>query len=383
MRRVGVFAGSRADLWPLVPVLEAAAAEPALEPVLVAGGTVGPRELGEVGARPGVGDLEVVKVPAPAPDDSAVALVAAAARGATALAETLAERPVEMLCLLGDRYETLAAAWAATVLRVPIVHLHGGELTAGAIDDPMRHAITKLAHLHCCAHEVYAARVRRMGEEAWRVHVTGAPGLDRLSADAARTTLEAICEDLGVPLHRPAVLCTYHPTTAHPEVGVAEVEAILDALAEVPTVLITAPGADPGAHVLTERMQQWCARRSGAVLVPSLGARYPAALAGVDVVVGNSSSGIIEAPTLGTPTVNVGARQAGRVRAASVIDVPGDADRVRAAIAAALSPDARVRAAGAMNPYGDGRAGPRVARVMAQAPLDRLIPKGFAEEADA
>ena len=298
-RTVAMFAGSRADLWPLVPVLEACAAADDLEPVLLAGGTLTEAELAEVTARDPLGALAVVAVGGRPASGDAVDLVAAAGRGAAGVAAWLADgagsatgaarRPAaHLLCVLGDRYETLAAALAGTVVGVPLVHLHGGEVTLGSTDDGLRHAITKLAHLHCCATTTYAARVRSLGEEDWRVHVTGAPGLDRLRADASVASLEAVTDELGVPLRRPVALCTYHPPTACPARSLPDLEALLDALGEVPTVIVTAPGADPGAMEIERRLRAWCAARPGAVFVPALGGRYAAVLGGVDVVVGNS-----------------------------------------------------------------------------------------------
>lgn len=385
-----MFAGSRADLWPLVPVLEALAAADDLEPVLLAGGTLTEAELAEVTARDPLGGLAVATVGGRPASGDAADLVAAAGQGAAGVAAWLAggagsatggprSPAAHLLCVLGDRYETLAAAWAATVVGVPIVHLHGGEVTLGSTDDALRHAITKLAHLHCCATAGYATRVRSLGEEDWRVHVTGAPGLDRLRADAAATSLEAVAAGLGVPLRRPVALCTYHPPTACATRSLPDLEALLSALGEVPTVIVTAPGADPGAAEIERRLRAWCAARPGAVFVPALGARYASVLGGVDVVVGNSSSGIVEAPTLGVPTVNVGDRQKGRVRAASVLDVPGDPARIRRALQEALSPSFRDRARRVTNPYGDGRAAERIVEVMRAAPLGRLIPKGFVD----
>ncbi len=277
-----------------------------------------------------------------------------AAGALAAIGEALDRQHLQALLLVGDRYETLAAALAATIATVPVVHLHGGEETAGAIDNACRHAITKLAHLHLVSHPIYRARVIAMGEDPATVHVVGAPGTDNLHRGdvANRAELEAT---LGLPLTPPVVVVTVHPTTlaADPAADAAATFAAMDLVPA--TYVITGANTDPG-H---ERVEAEVARalgRPGRVVVPALGARrFWGLMRLADAVLGNSSAGLLEAPVAGVPTINVGERQAGRERAASVSDVPAEAPAIAAALRAALAARASVRPAPAALPSASQR----------------------------
>lgn len=362
-----------------MPVIDALLADGTAEMRLLVAGTHGSQGYGASDCPATVPAEIVVKLGAAVADHSEAELVGMAANCATEVARAIASWRPDLLVVLGDRYELLGVALAATVRRVPLAHLHGGETTVGAIDDGIRHALTKLSHLHFCATEEYAARVRSMGEELWRVHVTGGPGIDRLLPLVAAHTLDEVEAAVGRQIRRPFGLVTYHPPTARPEELGAELEAIVRGCEQLATVVVTAPGADPGADEVTARLKQWEEARPTAVtIVPSLGELYPIAMASADVVVGNSSSGIIEAPSLGVPVVNVGSRQEGRVRAANVVDVPGDASAVHAAIQQALVPGGRDRFR-AENPHGDGHAGRRIADMLITVPLGPLLDKHFVD----
>jgi len=247
--------------------------------------------------------------------------------------EALERHRPDGLLLVGDRFETAAAALAATVARVPIAHLHGGEETAGAIDNALRHAITKLAHLHLVSHEDHYRRVIAMGEDPATVHIVGAPALENLHRDdlPRREDLETY---LGIALAPPVVLVTLHPATlgGSPEV---EVAAMLDAMNRVPaTYVITLPNVDPGGMVIRRQLVA-----AGHKTVEALGERrYFGLMRVADAMLGNSSSGIIEAPALRLPAVNIGDRQQGRLRAGNVLDVPADASAIAAALTRALDP---------------------------------------------
>lgn len=368
-RTVAIFVGTRADLWPLRPVVEEVRSARGMEAVVLvsrADGRIGDHDL--VGLEPMERIGRVVKAATP------LALAGGDAEVTRDAASALAAVAPDLLVVLGDRHELLAVALAATLCGVPIAHLHGGEITEGAFDDAVRHAVTKLAHLHCAATEESAARIVSMGEEPWRVHVTGAPAL----AAVARAKPDPLTDFLGPGFQRPVALATYHPPTLTPDLAAAELEAILAALATVPSVIATAPGPDPGADAVADRLAEWASSRPGAVHVESLGERYAGILRAVDVVVGNSSSGLVEAPTAGIPVVNVGNRQRGRLRSAGVVDAPSPEDVVPA-LRRALSGDFRSIASGSLNPYGDERSAARVARVIAEAPLEELLCKRFVE----
>jgi UDP-hydrolysing UDP-N-acetyl-D-glucosamine 2-epimerase len=283
--------------------------------------------------------------------------------------------------VLGDRFEMLSAATAALPLRVPLAHIHGGEITEGALDDAVRHAMTKLSHLHFVATEEYAARVIGLGEEPWRVIVSGAPALDNLRVLQLmpRDELERTFE---LEAGRPFLLATWHPVTLQPEQGAAQLEALLDALqaSGLPAV-ITYPNADMGSAAIIERLRAFAAGRADVRLVRNLGTRaYFSAMAHAAAMIGNSSSGIIEAASFQLPVVNIGDRQRGRVRGINVIDCAPAVDAIGAALAEAISPSFRQALRGCRNPYGDGAAAARIVDTIASVPLDdRLLRKRFHE----
>ena len=271
--------------------------------------------------------------------------------------------PVDALVLVGDRFETAAAALAATVSGVPIVHLHGGEQTLGAFDDALRHATTKLAHLHLVSHPEHAARVVAMGEDPAMVHVVGAPGLDALTRSDLPDRA-ALAADLGVDLVAPVVIVTVHPATLDADPAGAA-KAVVAAMDRVPaTYIITQPNVDPGAADVAAALQ--AATRPGRVSVAALGERrYWGMLRIADAMLGNSSSGMTEGPAIGLPVVNVGDRQAGRVRFGPVIDVAADGDQVATALRRVLAPGFRESIPAPDPRLADGRAGERVALIIA------------------
>jgi UDP-hydrolysing UDP-N-acetyl-D-glucosamine 2-epimerase len=270
----------------------------------------------------------------------------------------------DALLLAGDRLETMAAAVAATLERVAIVHVHGGEQTAGAFDDALRHAITKLSHLHLVSHEEHARRVIRLGEDRATVHVVGAPGLDA-AARPDLPTREALSADLGIDLLPPVVLVTVHPETASSD-PVAVARAVVAAMDAVPaTYVISLPNSDPGADEV-RALLLGAAQAPGRVAVEALGERrYWGLLHLADAMVGNSSSALIEAPVVGLPAVDVGDRQGGRRHGPNVRHVPPDASAVRQALAEALQPGTRAAAIAGRPPLADGRAGVRIADILA------------------
>ena len=270
----------------------------------------------------------------------------------------------EALLLVGDRAETVAAAVSATLARVPVVHLHGGEETEGAIDNAFRHALTKLAALHFVAHESYAARIRQMGEPDDAIHVVGAPGLDNLSS-ARVWSRQQLAASFGIPLDDPIVVVTHHPATLGADPA-EEVESLVAAMERVSaTYVISLPNNDAGADVIRDKLSAFAAGRDHAVAVPALGAdRYPSLLRIATAMLGNSSSGIIEAPFFGLPVVNVGDRQRGRLRGANVIDVEPRVGAIGDALRTALTPDFRRRANTDRVLFGDGHSGERIVRVL-------------------
>jgi UDP-hydrolysing UDP-N-acetyl-D-glucosamine 2-epimerase len=303
--------------------------------------------------------------------------------GTIGMANALRALAPDLVVVLGDRYEVLAAAQAAYVGRVPIAHIHGGEVTQGSLDDGFRHAVTKLASLHFVSSEEHRRRVVQLGEPPQRVHNVGAVGLENI----ARLGLDDLGEferRIGRKLGRPAILMTYHPATACDEDPVATVDAIASALEGSPgaTIIATGSNADPGGRAIDARLRELEQRFPGRLFFnTSLGQRgYLSAMRHCDLVLGNSSSGLIEAPSMGKPTVNIGQRQAGRQRAPSVIDCAASASAIRDAVERALSPAFLQLASRRENPYAS--AGLDVSRHIVEVlesvdPAELRRPKGF------
>ncbi|MCW5632646.1 MAG: UDP-N-acetylglucosamine 2-epimerase (hydrolyzing) [Rubrivivax sp.] len=310
--------------------------------------------------------------------DGAAAICKSTALGLLGLSDALEALTPDAVVVLGDRFEILAVAVACLMHRVPLVHIAGGDVTEGAIDESMRHAITKMAHLHLVTNEEAARRVRQMGEDPQRVQVVGSPGLDHLRR---RPLLDRIAleEALGATLGAVNLLVTFHPVTLAPDEGVGELDEMLAALAEVDAgtaIWLTRPNADMGSRMFARRVDEFAAARPGQVHVyASLGQlRYLSLMALADAVVGNSSSGLYEAPSLKVPTVNIGDRQRGRLAAASVLHCAPERQAIRRCLSQALGLDCR----DVVNPYGDGHSSERiVAALRALPPRQALLRKPF------
>lgn len=377
-RKVCVVTGSRADYGYLAPLMRALAeAEDFRLQVVATGMHLAPEFGHTVDAI--LADGFVVDARAPGLEAGDTGLAAARSIGnlTASLAEALERLEPDLVVLLGDRFEILAAAQAALVTRRPVAHLAGGDVTEGAFDEAIRHAVTKMAHLHFPTNEDARDRLLQLGEDPARVHLVGATSLDAALASprADRAELEAF---LGLPLEGTVLLVTFHPVTLDPTPGVdqlREVLAGLDRAAPESTVVVTLPNADPEGRALAEVLEAWAAARARTTLVPSLGQRrYYGMLALADAVVGNSSSGLYEAPTFQAPTVNVGARQRGRPRAASVVDVEPERGAVAEGLRRALERGRQP----VENPYGDGQSVPRIlAALRAEPDLAGLLQKRF------
>lgn len=285
-----------------------------------------------------------------------------------------------LVVILGDRYEMLAVASAAAMLRIPIAHLHGGEISEGAIDDSLRHAITKLSSLHLTATEQYRNRVIQMGEAPERVINTGAIGVYNVS-HIKPLSIEELNESLGFSITPGTLLVTYHPATLDDGDVAQRCQALLDALDKFPDnkVIFTYPNNDAQGRVIIDMIEQYASSHSDRVMVkPSLGLlRYISALHYVSAVVGNSSSGIIEVPSMGIPTVNIGIRQQGRMASESVIHCDDDTCSIVNAIATALSAEAQQLAKKALNPYCKDNTLQLIVEAIATTPLELLKHKSF------
>ena len=292
------------------------------------------------------------------------------------LADLLGQLRPDLLLLIADRYEMLAPASVALALRIPIAHIEGGEISEGAIDDAVRNALTKMSHIHFTSTHNARNRVIAMGEEPWRVHRAGAPSLDHLRRSTLldRPQLE---NRLGIDLTEAPILVAYHPVTLRLDTT-EEADALYTALEKVTgTVLFCYPNADAGSHRLIQRAKDFLSRRSSGRIFVNLDAvTYWSLLRHVQMLVGNSSSGIMETASFALPTVNVGSRQKGRERAKNVLDADPNPRDISEKIIQAQSETFRVSLNGMENPYGDGHAAGRIVRVLTEAPLgDKLLIK--------
>jgi UDP-hydrolysing UDP-N-acetyl-D-glucosamine 2-epimerase len=283
--------------------------------------------------------------------------------------EFIATSLPDIAILIGDRLDMIPIALALLPFNIPFAHIHGGEITEGAIDDRVRHALTKMANLHFVANQSAGARVRSMGEEAWRVYVTGAPGLDTLKATEGMDKV-TFAKAVGISNIDRLRLVTVHPETNSPN-PLAPIVAVLEALDmdETPT-LFTAPNSDPGGVELRDKIDRFVASRPWAHFRHTLGPLYCNALRHASVMVGNSSSGLIEAGLFGLPVVNVGDRQAGRERGGNVIDVPADMSLIGEAISTAVS---WPRSDHGITPYGDGAATARIVAALLTMPGPEVL----------
>ncbi|MEO2157888.1 MAG: UDP-N-acetylglucosamine 2-epimerase, partial [bacterium] len=254
--------------------------------------------------------------------------------------EALVTDSPDALLLVGDRAETLAAGMAATIGTVPIIHLHGGEETEGAIDNVMRHALTKLSHLHLVSHPIYGKRVAQMGEDPRNIVVVGAPGLDNRFRDDL-PSIHELEGFLGLSLVDPVVLVTMHPTTLNTQSSLSEVLAVSEAMTQVEaTYIVTLPNSDAGGADIRDYWLNWSQGRENIVVKEVLGeARYWSLLNCAKVMLGNSSSGMLEGPLAGVNVVNVGDRQFGRIRNSRIRDVPSNAAEITKWLMQAIEQD--------------------------------------------
>lgn len=379
-RRIGVVTGTRAEYGLLYWLMKEIDADPDLElQLLVTGMHLAP-EFGLTYTQIEADGFRIAaKVEMLLSSDTPVGIAKSTGLGTIGFADALDRLKPDILVVLGDRFEILSAVTAATMHRIPIAHIHGGESTEGAIDDAVRHAITKMSHLHFTTAEVYRNRVIQMGESPDRVFLVGVPGVEHLNR-LPLMSREELEQDLDFPLQAPVLLVTYHPVTLEgsPEATVRELLAALDAFPEC-RVVFTMPNADAGGRCIVPMIEDFVAAHpERARSFVSLGqVRYLSLMKVCDVVLGNSSSGLLEAPTCGTPTVNIGNRQKGRLRPESVIDCAEDRDSIREALALALSPEIFEVAEKAAHLCGTGLPSRTMREILAMSPLDSILKKTF------
>jgi UDP-hydrolysing UDP-N-acetyl-D-glucosamine 2-epimerase len=379
MKRIGVITGSRSDYGIYRPILEEIVLQSSLHlHLFVTGMHLSPEFGMTINAIEEDGFNIDEQIEMLLSSDSPTGIATSIGIGTVGFAQAFAKSHVDLLLVLGDRYEMCAGAIAALPFRMPIAHIHGGEITEGAIDESIRHAITKMSHLHFVSTEVYARRIIQMGEEPWRVTVSGAPSLDNILKLTLLNRRELALKS-GLDVENPFLLLTYHPVTLEPDLIQFQVGELLAALKEVDIPIIaTYPNADLGNHSVRQMMHAF-AEQPQVHLVDNLGTQYYFSLMKyATAMIGNSSSGIIEAASFKLPVVNIGTRQNGRLRANNVIDVDNDRDAISAALKTAMSSPFRRHLTDLVNPYGDGHAARRSVEKLKQIPLkDILLRKRF------
>ncbi|MCB1099202.1 MAG: UDP-N-acetylglucosamine 2-epimerase (hydrolyzing) [Verrucomicrobiae bacterium] len=319
------------------------------------------------------------KIEALTSSDTPVGIAKSIGLGIIGFADALSDLKPDLLVVLGDRFEILAAVSAALVACIPVAHLHGGETTEGAFDEAIRHSISKMSHLHFVAAEPYRQRVVQLGEHPDRVFLVGGLGVDAIQR-MTLLTRESLEESLGYSLGSKNLLITFHPVTLELESPANQMEELLTVLAELEDtrLIFTLPNADTDGRALIRLVRDFVHQHPNACAHESLGQlRYLSCMKYVDGVVGNSSSGLIEAPSLRTATVNIGDRQRGRLQAESVISCNPNCKSIREAIRRLYSPEFKVRLNDLKNPYGDGGASERIIETLRTVALRSIVKKSF------
>ena len=386
MRTVCVVTTSRADFGIYLPVLRQIEQHPGLGlDLLVSGAHLSPDFGMTVGEIEEQGFDTSQRVEMLLSSDTAEGVAKSMGLGMIGFAQAYARRRPDILLVLGDRFEMHAAATAALPFRIPIAHIHGGEASEGAIDDALRHSITKMSHLHFVATDEYRRRIIQMGESPARVITTGAPALDNLR-HMQLLSREELEQKFNLQIDRPFVLVTYHPATLEDETGAEAIQPLLAALNELScNAVFTYPNADAGSRGIIQAIQHYAGENSKAQIVVNLGAQaYFSMMSLAEAMIGNSSSGIIEAASVKLPVLNIGDRQRGRVRARNVVDVGQSRQDIVAGLRRVTDPAFRQQLADMTNPYGDGRAAERIARELAEVELgSELLKKRFYEVGSA
>lgn len=379
-KKIAVVTSTRADWGLLRPVVDALNEKEGCLPLVIATNMhLDPDRGYTINEIISDGYTPAATVMMPAGDNSAEGTALATSRCLEGMAGAFANLQPDIVLILGDRYEMLAVATAATLMRIPIAHISGGEITEGAFDDNIRHALTKLASLHFATTEQHRRRIIQMGEQPSTVINAGALGVYNFTRlqPLGHNELEAFT---GLDLTRPTLLVTYHPATndtVPAEVRFKGLLKSLDSLSGI-NILFTYPNNDPGSGKLIEMIEDYVSQRPSAVAIPSLGhRRYLSMLHYVSAVVGNSSSGIVEVPSAGIPTVDIGVRQSGRAAADSVIHCGDSEAEITEALGKALSPQFREKARSTANPYYRPDTPEVIADTLAEIDIKSLLPKHF------
>ena len=380
MRTIGVVSGSRADYGLYFPILKKIMAHPRLKLRLYVTGTHLSRRFGYTVSwikKDGFPIAASVRIPLNL--DSPDGIARAMGKGTIGFANVFKKNPPDILLILGDRFEMHSAAVAAIPFNIPLAHIHGGELTYGSFDEYFRHSLTKMSHLHFTAAAQYAGRVKQMGEEPWRVKNCGAPGLDNILS-LPRYSQAELTKKFKVNFSKPLILVTFHPVSMEYKKTEDHICNLLQALSDYQnySIIFTRPNADTYNEIIVHRISAFIHRHRNGLMVDNFGQRgYLSMMEHAALMLGNSSSGIIEAASFKLPVVNIGSRQDGRIRNKNVIDTGDSIKDIQTGIQKALSRKFRSSLQKIKNVYGDGRASQRIVSVLAEVHLGKLMPKYF------
>jgi len=379
IKKIAIITATRAEYGLLKPLIRKVQENASLELQLIVTGAHLSHSFGQT-----YKEIEnefpiIAKIPLDLEENTPKTNSLAMAKLQSELTQVLDKLDSDILVILGDRYEMLTAATVAFMLHIPIAHIHGGEITEGAQDDSIRHAITKLSHLHFTATEIYKKRVIQMGEEPWRVTNVGALGVE--SIKKLKLLSKEVFEDsINTKLKEKNLLITYHPQTLSNKSPKEQLSEVLQALEKFDDTLLifTKANADAGGKVINTMIDEFVSKHTNAVAFTSLGQlRYFSALQYVDAVIGNSSSGILEVPSFHKPTINIGDRQKGRLRADSIINTPIEADAISDAIKSIYTSEIQQKIKTSTNPYESNNTSQKIVSILKKYKKQTLLKKGF------
>lgn len=379
-RKICVVTGSRADYGLLRLVMKGIKAEPSLTLQIITTGMHLSHTFGLTNKEIESDGFEVdQKVACLSSSDSPVDIAEATAKALSGCAKAFNELKPDLVLVLGDRFEIFAACSAAFLARIPIAHIHGGEVTVGAYDEAFRHSITKMSTIHFVATEEYKKRVIQLGENPSTVHLVGGLGVDAIK-DLKLLNKDEIEETLGIKFAGKSLLVTFHPSTLENESPGVQIRELLASLSNRSdtTLIFTMPNADTGGFEIMEQIKAFVDKNDNAYSYESLGQLiYLSCMAIVDGVVGNSSSGILEAPTLKVGTVNIGHRQLGRIQSESVIDALVNKESIDKALIKLFSSEFKSTLSDCRSPFGEGGASRKILRVLSDFKLEKNLQKFF------
>lgn len=351
-----VVSSTRADFGYLRFTMKRLLKDPNFRPIIVATGTHLSQTMGNTLTEFERYEISVeAKVDMGLRGDTPLEIALAIGEGTKRFGALFSEKNPDAILIMGDRFELLSVVSAALPFSIPVIHLSGGDITEGVMDDAIRHAVTKLSSFHLPASLWHANHLRQLGEEEWRIRVVGEPTLEFLH-EASFLSHPSLEENLKIKINSDTVVVTYHPETLSLKNKERDLQSLLKFLNTLEgSLVVTGPNADPGSQYIREELKRFCAEKAERVYVESLGhQRFLSLLKHVGLMIGNSSSGLVEAPSFGLPVINIGDRQKGRLKAGNVIDASADFESLQTAFCKAKSPSFLEACRGIQNPYGDG-----------------------------